>query len=172
MVNKIAENIEVVDKIENINTSKINTKTIDASSIQTNQIEKINYDDYIGYLTIPGILLEKAPIKESTELDILSQAIGHFTNTSIYQGNIGLASHNSGGQGDYFKNLKDIKIGSKIYYQTQYGTKSYIVNTKVEIEETNFNYLKQTQDNRITLITCVKGQKEKRLCVQAVEDIV
>lgn len=143
---------------------------IDTSQTQNIQIQKDNCGENIGYLTIPDILLEKVPIKESTNLSTLSQAIGHFTSTSIHQGNVGLASHNGGGQGDYFKNLKNIKIGSKIYYQTKYGTKKYIVNTKVEIQENDFTYLNQTNDNRITLITCIKGQKEKRLCVQAVEN--
>ena len=45
-----------------------------------------------------------------------------------------------------------------------------MVETKTIIEETDFSYLKSTDDNRITLITCVSGQKEKRLCVQAVEN--
>ena len=30
---------------------------------------------------------------------------------------------------------------------------------------------RKTDDNRITLITCVAGQREKRLCVQAVESL-
>ena len=37
------------------------------------------------------------------------------------------------------------------------------------IDETDWSDTENTEDNRITLITCVKGQKEKRLCVQALE---
>ena len=88
---------------------------------------------------------------------------------TIYEGNVGLASHNSGEQGDFFKNLKKIKIGSEIFYQTNYGTKRYVVTVKEIIDEENWSYLQPTEDNRITLITCVAGQREKRLCVQAVE---
>ena len=124
----------------------------------------------IGKLTIPDILLKEAPIKEGTELSILSEAIGHFKSTSIYSGNVGLASHNSGGKGDYFKNLKNIKIGSEIYYESQYGVKRYIVDTKEIIEETDFTYLENSDENKITLITCVAGQRNKRLCVQAKEN--
>lgn len=130
----------------------------------------INEADVIGKLTIPDILLKDAPIKEGTELTILSDAIGHFTSTSIYNGNVGLASHNSGGKGEYFKNLKNVKVGSEIFYQTEYGVKRYVVETKKIIEETDFSYLQSTEDNRITLITCVSGQKNKRLCVQAIEN--
>lgn len=130
---------------------------------------EINYDDSIGTLTIPDLLLDKIPIRESTELSTLAEAVGHFTNTSIYSGNVGLASHNGGSSGDFFKNLNKIKKGSEIYYQTNFGTRRYVVKTIEIIDETDWSYLEQTEDNRITLITCVLGQKDKRLCVQAVE---
>lgn len=131
--------------------------------------KEIQVDDSIGTLTIPDILLDNAPIKEGIELDTLSTAIGHFTNTGIYGGNVGLASHNGGNSGDYFRNLNKIKKGSEIYYQTIYGTRRYVVQTITIIEETDFSYLEETEDNRITLITCVHNQPTKRLCVQAVE---
>ena len=144
----------------------------DAESIQigdNSDLDIIHYDDEIGTLTIPDILLDNAPIRESVELSTLSETIGHFPSTSIYEGNVGLASHNSGSQGDFFKNLKKIKIGSEIFYQTNYGTKRYVVTTKEIISEEDWSYLQGTEDNRITLITCVAGQKDKRLCVQAIE---
>lgn len=195
IANKIAENIEITNKIEidtsriKVNTNKVEISTLkvdedkvvinksavkvqeETNSTKTDVVKEVE-NNIIGYLTIPDILLENAPIKENTDLTILSQAIGHFTSTNIYEGNVGLASHNSGGKGDYFKNLKNINIGSKIYYQTQYGTKMYVVVAKEKINETNFNYLEETKDNRITLITCVKGEKDKRLCVQAIERII
>ena len=37
------------------------------------------------------------------------------------------------------------------------------------INETDWSLLESTDDNRLTLITCVKGQSSKRLCVQAIE---
>lgn len=131
--------------------------------------KEIKHNDSIGTLTIPDILLDNAPIKESVELSTLSEAIGHFTSTSLYSGNVGLASHNGGGKGDYFKNLNKVKKGSEIYYQTDFGVRRYIVKTIAIIDETDWSYLQETEDNRITLITCVKGQKSKRLCVQALE---
>ena len=157
--NKEAENIVIGDNENIVETDMNNIDDV-----------KINEADVIGKLTIPDILLKNAPIKEGTELSILSEAIGHFKSTSIYSGNVGLASHNSGGKGDYFKNLRNIKVGSEIFYETQYGAKRYIVETKKIIEETDFSYLQSTEDNRITLITCVLGQRNKRLCVQAVEN--
>lgn len=158
--NKKAEKIEIGD----------NKDIEDIDNLEQIQQKEIKYDDIIGTLTIPDILLEDAPIKESTELSTLSNAIGHFTSTSIYTGNVGLASHNYGESGDFFRNLKNIKIGSEIFYQTNFGTKRYIVQTKVVIDETDFSYLQETEDNRITLITCVNNSPTSRLCVQAVEN--
>ena len=80
---KNAENIEIGDNIE-------------FEDLPLEEI--IHYDDEIGTLTIPDILLDNAPIRESVELSTLSETIGHFPSTSIYEGNVGLASHNSGGQ--------------------------------------------------------------------------
>lgn len=158
--NKNAESIEIGDNTD-----------LEDTSLENIEQDIIHYDDEIGTLTIPDILLDNAPIRESVELSTLSQTIGHFPSTSIYEGNVGLASHNSGNQGDFFKNLKNIKVGSEIFYQTNYGTKRYVVTVKEIISEEDWSYLKETEDNRITLITCVKGQKDKRLCVQAVESL-
>lgn len=142
---------------------------IEIQDIEELSQKEIKVDDSIGKLTIPDILLDNAPIKEGTELSILSTAIGHFTSTGIYSGNVGLASHNGGSNGDYFRNLNKIKKGSEIYYQTIYGTRRYVVQTITIIEETDFSYLEATEDNRITLVTCVHNQPTKRLCIQAVE---
>ena len=156
--NKDAESIQIGDNSD-----------LDDTPLENIEQDIIHYDDEIGTLTIPDILLDNAPIRESVELSTLSETIGHFPSTSIYEGNLGLASHNSGSQGDSFKNLKKIKIGSEIFYQTNYGTKRYVVTTKEVISEEDWSYLQETEDNRITLITCVAGQKDKRLCVQAIE---
>lgn len=158
--NKETENITIGDNENIVDTT-----------FETIEQDIIHYDNEIGILTIPNILLENAPIRESVELSTLSKTIGHFPSTSIYEGNVGLASHNSGNQGDFFKNLKNIKVGDEIYYQTEYGTKRYIVETKAIINEEDWSYLKETEDNRITLITCVKGQPDKRLCVQGIESM-
>lgn len=68
-------------------------------------------------------------------------------------------------------NLKNIKIGSKIYYQTKYDTKIYLVETITEISDEDWSYLEDTKENRITLLTCVSGKPNNRLCVQGIEKI-
>lgn len=49
------------------------------------------------------------------------------------------------------------------------GTRYYTVGTIEIIDDDDWSYLGRTEDNRITLITCVAGQDDKRLVVQAVE---
>ena len=68
-----------------------------------------------------------------------------------------------------FKNLKDIKIGSKIYYSTKLDNKVYEVEKITEILDTDWSKLTETEENRITLLTCVTGKPNSRLCVQGIE---
>lgn len=171
----IIMSIFLIHKFNVFNANKKAEDTIivgdneEIKDIEPLEQQEIAYEDTIGTLTIPDILLDNAPIKEGTELSILSSAIGHFTNTSLYAGNVGLASHNGGGNGDFFRNLNKVKIGTEIYYKTNYGTRRYVVKDIKIIDEQDWSLLESTEDNRITLVTCVKGQKSKRLCVQAVE---
>lgn len=170
----IIASVFISKKTQIVNAKKVAVETIQVGDNQELSVDDVVEqiiiidDDMIGVLTIPDILLENAPIKESTELSTLATAIGHFTNTSIYNGNVGLASHN-GGDGDYFKDLNKLKVGNEIYYQTRFGVKRYLVKTIKTIDEDDWSYLEETEDNRITLITCVNGKSNKRLCVQAVE---
>ena len=59
--------------------------------------------------------------------------------------------------------------GDIITYITKYETKEYAVKEVKQIEETDLSVLNQTEDNRITLITCVENQKNLRQCVVGIE---
>lgn len=88
----------------------------------------------------------------------------------MLDGNIGLAAHNRGvGVESYFKNIKKLNIGDVIIYQKDEEIKKYKVTKNVIIDETDWTYLQNTNDNRITLITCVENRPEFRRCVQAIE---
>jgi LPXTG-site transpeptidase (sortase) family protein len=56
-----------------------------------------------------------------------------------------------------------------IEYTKDGKKKRYHVEVIAVIKDTDWSYLQQTKDNRITLITCVENQPEYRLCVQGVE---
>ena len=124
--------------------------------------------DVIGILKISKIELE-GPIKEGSTSDVLRNYIGHIENTSWKNGNIGLAAHNRGNTYSYFARINELNIGDEIRLKTNDMERIYKVCLKEVIEETNWKYLENTKDNRVTLITCIKDRPNLRLCVQAKE---
>lgn len=129
------------------------------------KIEKDNTVYSLGTLTIDSIGLYDAPIKEGTENYIIDNYIGHFYGTSFYDGNICLLAHNRGYKKNYFENLKSIKMGDEIIYNTNIETKKFKVSEIKTIKDTDFFVLNGTNDTRLTLITCVENKKNLRLCV-------
>ena len=131
--------------------------------------EKIEDESILGILTIKKIKL-KATVKEGSTQEILKEYIGHMPETSKYDGNIGLAAHNRGGKYAYFARINELEKGDKIVYKTKFYEREYVVNKKVVIYDTDWSYLQNTKDNRITMITCIKDKPNQRLCIQAIEE--
>lgn len=154
-----------------INNSVQSKNTVLENNYCTNEIITIsdeNIDFSIWKLEIPKINLV-ADISEGTDVKTLDQYIGHFEETSKSQGNICLAGHNRGYSVNYFENLKELEIGDEIYYTYQGERLEYIVSSKNIIKDTDWSSLENTEDNRLTLITCVENQPELRRCIQAIE---
>lgn len=97
--------------IKDTNTNSNDTNTI----VEENTIEDdLIPNDVIGTLEIPKINL-KAQIKEGVDLDTLKTDIGHFPNSSIWNGNIALASHNRGSNvAHYFQDINKLEKGDLI----------------------------------------------------------
>lgn len=146
----------------NIIAKKINSKT---------NISNVNTQENIceeWYLEIPKINLF-AKIAEGTEEKILNEYIGHFKETTFINGNVGLAAHNRGYKVNYFSRLKELEIGDTINYCYNNEIRTYKVILKEIIDETNWSFLKNTKENKLTLITCVEDMPELRRCIQAIE---
>ena len=122
----------------------------------------------IWKIKIPSINLE-ADIAEGTEKETMDSYIGHFSETSKTIGNIGLAAHNRGYPVNYFANLKKIKENDEIVYQYMDFKETYIVIKNVIIKDTDWSYLEKTQNNTITLITCIENEPEYRRCVYGIK---
>ncbi len=118
-------------------------------------------DDEIGLIVIPSLDV-KAQVKEGTTSNILKYSVGHFKETPIWDGNVALASHNRGSYAHYFSRINELKNGEEIIYITNMGERRYKVTDSKIIEETNVEILENTEENIITLITCVTGKKDKR----------
>ena len=146
-----------------ISNIKKTEKKEEKNSVDNNSIELGNW-----YIEIPKINL-KAPISEGTSTEILNTKVGHFEETAIEFGNVGLAGHNRGYEFNFFENLKKLKKDDEIIYTHESFVKKYKVD-KIEIIKNNdWSYLDKSEDNKITLITCVENQPEYRRCVQAIE---
>ena len=148
-------------KINNSKKSEINKNP----EQEINIIENKNYN---WYIEIKSINL-KAPIAETTEMNILEDYVGHFSETSLTVGNIGLAGHNKGYKNNYFENLNKAKKGDEITYKYNDYINKYIIDKIEIIKNTNWDNLENTKENKITLITCLEDKPEHRLCVQATE---
>ena len=127
-----------------------------------------NNDDLNWYIEIPAIYL-KAPIKETTNMNILNNYVGHFEETTKIHGNIGLAGHNRGYKKNYFENLNKVKKGDQIKYKYNEFESIYYVERIEIIKSTDWRYLENTDQNIITLITCINNKPDFRLCVQGVQ---
>lgn len=133
-------------------------------------IADLNIKNYNWGIYIPQINLN-AEISDGTTKDVMNYYIGHFIETSKTDGNIGLAAHNRGYNVNYFSDLKNLHEGDEIFYKYYDFEKIYIVVKNKIIKDTDWSTLESTDNNKITLITCVENEPEYRRCVQAVEKI-
>lgn len=155
--------------IEKTNEIDLGIQIQEKEEIIQNEILDIP-KSYNWELEIPKIEL-KAEIAEGTTEEVMNKYIGHFQNTSVWNGNIGLAAHNRGFPVNYFARLKELVKGDEIIYRCTSGEKKYEVNLITVIKETDWNYLQSSKDNIITLITCVENKPNYRRCIQGVEKI-
>lgn len=180
--NNVPQNVEVTSE-EIQNAVVIDVATIDETmqvieeqpvlaeeEIFVGQVKQSNIsipEGMVGVLKIDKMGLYQQ-VADGHSLDVLKSNLGHVDSTAYSTGNVGILGHNSGNAG-YFQNLWDLKQDDVIEYTTTEGVKTYKVSEVVQIADDDWSKLANTKDNRITLITCVKGVPEKRWCIQAVE---
>ena len=151
----------------NLNSNMVYSQKIPIESQTQRQIVQANLSNQ-WRLQIPKLNLN-AHIEEGTTGDVLLRAVGHFEDTNQWNGNVCLAGHNRGYQCNFFQKIKTLNLGDEIIYCTKQGKKVYQVQTNKIVLETDWSYLKDTKDNRITLITCEENRREYRRCIQAVQ---
>ena len=128
----------------------------------------------IGVLHIPSLGADyKKVIAEGTTDDIINRpAVGHFPESQMVGevGNFALAGHRNLS----LSNLKNLKVGDRIYIQTADGYYTYEVKedqylvkpTAVEVVAPVPNHPEQTATKRVlTLVTCYPdwGNSERRI---------
>lgn len=153
-----------LEKATNIikNSEKNEIEVITNKELEANE-------NIIGIIEIPKLNLS-APIQEGTSQEILKVAVGHFEESSLWNGNVALASHNRSIYVHYFERINELQDGDEIIYKTKLGIRKYIVYENKVIESTDWSVIENTQENILTLITCVKNSSDKRLCIRAKEE--
>lgn len=158
---------EVEDITQNNNLKMSEEKN--AEPIEENvELNQKVIDESEWALKIQKINLE-AKINEGTTKEVMDEYIGHFEETPKELGNIGLAAHNRGYKNNYFENLKKLQIGDEITYIYKGKEKNYKVSKIRIIKDTDWSMLENTEENELTLITCVENEPEYRRCVKAEE---
>lgn len=152
----IPDNVNI--EIQVPNNTTVNT------SIAQNSIDTV--ETAIWQIEIPTINLV-AQIADGTTTEVMNKYVGHFTETPKDSGNIGLAAHNRGYNVNYFANLKSLKEKDLIIYTYNGKVSKYEVDEIGIIKDTDWSKLEDTNENKLTLITCLENEPEYRRYVQA-----
>ncbi len=122
---------------------------------------------YLGTLKIPAIGLS-VRVYEGTDSSTLMKGAGHFKGTSIWDGNCAIAGHNRGVRDD-FGDLHTLERGDTITWTTKLGVRTYEVTSVQKVKETDTSGTAPSNENKLTLYTCVRNQRTYRWQVQAAE---
>ena len=122
---------------------------------------------HLGTLKIPAIGLT-VKVYQGTDSAALKKGAGHFTNTSIWDGNACFAGHNRG-VNNHFGQIHTLEAGDTITLTTVLGTRTYAVTSVEKVSVNDSSGTAPTTDNRVTLYTCVMDQPEYRWCVTAIQ---
>ncbi len=155
-----------------VNGGTGSTSQFSYTTTQTTAYTEVTSDLYysgghLGTLKIPSLGVN-VKIYEGTDSATLAKGAGHFTNTSIWNGNVCLAGHNRG-VANHFGKIHTLNAGDTITLTTQLGTRTYAVTSVTKVSETDTSGTAATSGNQITLYTCVMNERAYRWCVVAQE---
>jgi len=123
-------------------------------------------DNYlIPVLEIPSLNFEKIILSDIKEIEINKNKISFYNGADDLEkiNNIIIAGHNIK---NVFGPLTTLKIGEKLILKTKQGSSMYKISFMNEISVLDKEYLYETVDKQITLITCT-SDTQKRFVVIA-----
>lgn len=124
----------------------------------------------LGVLDIPKINLSYPIINDCTETNLNISPTRLVGPTPNIVGNLVIVGHNNWNK-EFFSNIHKLENGDIVELTDITGNKlEYKVYDKYEIKQDDFSCLDQNTNGRteLTLITCIKYQKSKRLVVKCV----
>lgn len=136
--------------------------------------EKSNSDDkkssnYLAVLEIPIINLKTGVIMSNNTFSSMERNVSIYPNSNMpneENGNFILFGHSGNSRVGYFNKIDELNETDciKVYYQNKIY--KYKVIEKLEVSKSNHYPLRRNfEESRITLITCLKNDNDKRLIV-------
>lgn len=122
--------------------------------------------DAIAKISIPSIGVTRTVV-ESVALSQLKRGPGHYPETPLpgQKGNVAIAGHRTT-YGQPFHNIDKVEKGDQILFTTDQGQFVYEVTEKFVVKPNQVEILRDTSDNRVTLIAChPKYSASERLIV-------
>ncbi|MGJ8730943.1 class A sortase [Listeria aquatica] len=113
----------------------------------------------IGEIKIPSLHLQLPILPGTNNHSLQVGATTYREDQRLGQGNFVLLGHNMGKPGVLFSDLNQIKVGDRIQLTIQDQQATYQVKGKKIVSEKEGQVLANTQDARLTLITCDKATK-------------
>ena len=159
-------NKRIVEKvITTYSEENLQERLEDASNKESNLALEIDGKTVIGVVRIDAIGFEGL-IYEGTDSSTLEKGVSHIESSAYLEGNVCLAAHNTK---KFWAKLHTLKEGDTISYISFLGSKEYFVDNIQVIDESDWSLLENTEENKLTLITCILNNPTQRLCVQASE---
>ena len=132
------------------------------------EIQKQKLLEQCVVLEIPTLKI-KVPVMEGTENEVLSVAAGHFPKTGeVGFGNYCIAGHNSTIYAEIFNDLKNIKIGAKLYLYDNDTSKTcytYEITETLIVNPEETWILGDFEDDRITIVTCTDDGSQRQVVI-------
>ena len=125
-------------------------------------------DGEIGRVEIPRLDIS-VMVREGVDDSTLRNAVGHIPGTALpgQPGNAALAAHRD----TYFRPLRNVRRGDRVYVTTTYGEYVYKVETTQIVKPDDISVLDAADYQELTLVTCFPfyyiGSAPKRFVVHA-----
>lgn len=116
-------------------------------------------------LSIPKINLEAVVKKADNDFKNLNKNLVYYKNDN-YKKSIIILGHSGVGYGTFFNRIDELDKDDDVYLYKDKLKISYVVDKKYNVLDTNIDVLKINNTPGLTLITCDKKDKNKRLVVK------
>ena len=131
---------------------KAERQVVDEDTQQEHTMLYPYYGDKYATLNCEAAGMNDIPVYCGTASENLEKGAAWF-NGSVYighKGNVVIAGHNH----TYFFNLPKCEVGDIVTLETSYVKQTYIVKERQVFHETDYTYIRPTEDDRLTMYTC------------------